>query len=375
MAESGDSERTEQPSQRRLQQARERGQVPRSRELASFATMMGGSLALLVMSSSLPACLAGIMRRSMTLDAADLDDPAALSQLLSSQVTRAVWALGPLFAVVLVLVLLASIALGGWNVSARAMAFDFSRLSPAAGFKRMFGLHGLGELGKALLKFLVVGAMCTMVVWWLSGDVLHLSVMAPRAAIGHAAALMSRAFVWLCAALVVVAAVDVPLQLYQYRRSLKMSRHELREEAKETDGRPEVKGRIRQMQQQLARRRMMQAVPTADVVIVNPEHFAVALRYDPARMRAPRVVAKGVDLVALNIRRIAEENRVPVFESPKLARALYRSTDLNEEIPSGLYLAVAQVLSYLFRIRSLDPTRAARMARPDPEVSGEFDAS
>jgi flagellar biosynthetic protein FlhB len=126
---------------------------------------------------------------------------------------------------------------------------------------------------------------------------------------------------------------------------------------------------------QLARRRMMQAVPTADVVIVNPEHFAVALRYEPARMRAPRVVAKGVDLIALNIRRIAKENRVPVFESPKLARALYRSTDLNEEIPSGLYLAVAQVLSYLFRIRSLDPTQAARMARPDPEVGEEFDAS
>jgi len=199
--------------------------------------------------------------------------------------------------------------------------------------------------------------------------------MAPRSAIGHAAALLSRAFVWLCAALVVIAAVDVPLQLYQYKRSLKMSRHELREEAKETDGRPEVKGRIRQMQQQLARRRMMQAVPKADVVVVNPEHFAVALKYEPTRMRAPRVVAKGVDLVALNIRRVAEQHRVPVFESPKLARALYRSTDLNEEIPAGLYLAVAQVLSYLFRIKSLNPTLAARMARPDPSVGDEFDVS
>jgi len=375
MAESEDSERTEEPSQRRLQQARERGQVPRSRELTNFATMIGGSAALLAMSTSLPASLMNIMRRSLTLDAAQIADPASMSRMLGSQSLHALLALLPLFAALIVLVLLAAVALGGWNVSAQAMQPDFSRLSPLAGFKRMFGLQGLSELGKALLKFLVVGGVCAFVVAWLFADVLHLSSMAPRSAIGHAAALLSRAFVWLCAALVVIAAVDVPLQLYQYKRSLKMSRHELREEAKETDGRPEVKGRIRQMQQQLARRRMMQAVPKADVVVVNPEHFAVALKYEPTRMRAPRVVAKGVDLVALNIRRVAEQHRVPVFESPKLARALYRSTDLNEEIPAGLYLAVAQVLSYLFRIKSLNPTLAARMARPDPSVGDEFDVS
>ncbi|MBS0611848.1 MAG: flagellar biosynthesis protein FlhB [Proteobacteria bacterium] len=375
MAESEDSERTEEPSQRRLQQARERGQIPRSRELTNFATMIGGSLALLAMGSSLPASLMGIMRRSLALDAALLADSSSMSRMLGSQALQAVLALLPLFAALIVLVLLAAMALGGWNVSARAIQPDFSRLSPLAGFKRMFGLHGWSELGKALLKFLVVGGVCACVVWWLFADVLRLSAMAPRSAIGHAAALLSRAFVWLCAALVVIAAVDVPLQLYQYKRSLKMSRHELREEAKETDGRPEVRSRIRQMQQQLARRRMMQAVPKADVVVVNPEHFAVALQYEPTRMRAPRVVAKGVDLIALNIRRIAEQHRVPVFESPKLARALYRSTDLNEEIPSGLYLAVAQVLSYLFRIKSLNPTLAARMARPDPTVGDEFDVS
>ena len=375
MAESEDSERTEQPSQRRLQQARERGQIPRSRELTNFASMIGGSLALLAMSSTLPASLMDIMRRSLTLNAADLADPSSLSRMLASQGLHALFTLLPLFAALVALVLLAAVALGGWNVSTQALVPDFARLSPLAGFKRMFGLHGWSELGKALLKFLVVGGVCTAVVWWLIGDALHLSSMAPRTAIGHAAGLLARAFVWLCAALVVIAAVDVPLQLFQYKRSLKMSRHELREEAKETDGRPEVKSRIRQMQQQLARRRMMQAVPKADVVVVNPQHFAVALKYEPARMRAPRVVAKGVDLVALNIRRIAEQHRVPVFESPKLARALYRSTDLNEEIPAGLYLAVAQVLSYLFRIRSLDPTLAARTARPDPAVGDEFDVS
>jgi flagellar biosynthetic protein FlhB len=169
-----------------------------------------------------------------------------------------------------------------------------------------------------------------------------------------------------------VAMVDVPLQLFQFKRALRMTRQELRDESKEMDGRPETKQRIRQMQQTLARRRMMHKVPTADVVIVNPTHFAVALKYDPMKMRAPRVLAKGVDMVAQNIRRIAEEHRVPLFESPKLARALYRSTDLNKEIPAGLYVAVAQVLSYIFRLRTLNPTAAARMARPDPNVGDEY---
>jgi flagellar biosynthesis protein FlhB len=202
--------------------------------------------------------------------------------------------------------------------------------------------------------------------------VLALGRMSPSTAIGRGAGLMSVAFVWLCASLALVAAVDVPLQLFQFKRMLRMTRQELRDEAKESDGRPETKQRIRQLQQTIARRRMMHKVPTADVVIVNPTHFAVALKYDPKNMRAPRVLAKGVDLIAQNIRRIAEENRVPVFESPKLARALYRSVDLNHEIPAGLYLAVAQVLSYVFRIRTLNPTLAARLARPEPKLGDEY---
>jgi flagellar biosynthetic protein FlhB len=196
--------------------------------------------------------------------------------------------------------------------------------------------------------------------------------MAPRAAIGRGAGLLSWSFVWLCASLALVAIVDVPLQLFQYKRSLRMTRQELRDESKESDGSPQTKRRIRQLQQTIARRRMMHKVPTADVVIVNPTHFAAALKYEPNSMRAPRVVAKGVDLVAQNIRRLAEEHRVPIFESPKLARALYKSTDLNNEIPAGLYMAVAQVLSYVFRIRTLNPTVAARVARPEPKLGDEY---
>jgi flagellar biosynthesis protein FlhB len=365
-------ERTEEPSQRRLQEARERGQIPRSRELTNFATMIGGSAALVAIGGSLTARLSQMMRQGLSIDASTLRNTDSMAASLGDAGVSAVLVLMPVFGALVALVLLASVLLGGWNFSPRALTPDFSRLSPMAGLQRLFGLRGLTELGKALLKCLVVGGVCAGIVTWIFGDVLSLARMAPRAAVGRGAGLLSWAFVWLCASLALVAMVDVPLQLFQFKRALRMTRQELRDESKEMDGRPETKQRIRQMQQTLARRRMMHKVPTADVVIVNPTHFAVALKYDPMKMRAPRVLAKGVDMVAQNIRRIAEEHRVPLFESPKLARALYRSTDLNKEIPAGLYVAVAQVLSYIFRLRTLNPTAAARMARPDPKVGDEY---
>ena len=372
-AETG-GERTEEPSQKRLQDARDRGQLPRSRELTNFATMIGGSATLLAIGGVLSARLSQMMRRGLAIDPQQLRDPDGMFGSLSEACMSALTVLLPVFGALIALVVLAALALGGWNFSMQAMAPDFSRLSPLAGMKRLFGLRGASELGKALLKCAVVGGVCAAIVSSVFGDVLALAHMEPRTAIGRGAGLVSWAFVWLCASLALIAMVDVPLQLFQFKRALRMTRQELRDEAKESDGRPETKQRIRQMQQTLARRRMMHKVPTADVVIVNPTHFAVALKYDPKKMRAPRVLAKGVDLVAQNIRRIAAEHRVPVFESPKLARALYRSADLNKEIPAGLYVAVAQVLSYIFRVRTLNPTVAARVARPDPQVSDEYEA-
>jgi flagellar biosynthesis protein FlhB len=370
-AETG-GERTEEPSQRRLQEARERGQVPRSRELSTFAVMLGGSATLVAVGGSLTSNLSQVMRRGLAVDAQALRDTHSMLAFLGDSIISAVMALLPVFGALIVLVLLASVVLGGWNFSGQALVPDFMRLSPLSGLKRLFGLQGASELGKALLKLAMVGGVCAAIISWLFADVLALGRMTPRAAVGRGAHLVSWAFVWLSASLALVAAVDVPLQLFQFKRSLRMTRQELRDESKELDGRPEIKQRIRQMQQTLARRRMMHKVPNADVVIVNPTHFAVALKYDSRRMRAPRVLAKGVDLVAANIRRIAQENRVPVFESPKLARALYRTTDLNKEIPPGLYMAVAQVLSYIFRVRTLNPTMAARLNRPNPEVGPEY---
>jgi flagellar biosynthetic protein FlhB len=365
-------ERTEEPSQRRLQEARERGQLPRSRELTNFATMIGGSAALVAIGGTVAAHLSQLMRRSLTIDEKSLHTTDSMATSLADAGISAVTAILPVFGALVCMVLLAAVVLGGWNFSTTALIPDFSRLSPLSGIKRLFGLHGVSELAKALLKCLVVSAVCAAIVSSIFGDVLALGRMAPRAAISRGAGLLSWAFVWLCASLALVAIVDVPLQIFQFKRALRMTRQELRDESKEMDGRPETKQRIRQMQQTLARRRMMHKVPTADVLIVNPTHFAVALKYDPKKMRAPVVLAKGVDLVAQNIRRIAEEHRVPVFESPKLARALYRSTDLNKEIPSGLYVAVAQILSYIFRVRTLNPTTAARVVRPNPTVGDEY---
>jgi flagellar biosynthetic protein FlhB len=370
-AETG-GEKTEEPSQKRLKDARERGQVPRSRELTNFATMIGGSATLIAIGGSLAARLSQIMRRGLNIDPQSLRNPDSVLTALGTACASAITVLLPIFGALIALVLLASVALGGWNFSLQAMAPDFSRLSPLAGLKRLFGVRGASELGKALLKLAVVGGVCAGVVSWIFRDVMALAHMEPRAAIGRGAGLVAWSFVWLCASLALVAIVDVPLQLFQFKLALRMTRQELRDEAKESDGRPETKQRIRQMQQTLARRRMMHKIPGADVVIVNPTHFAVALKYDPKKMRAPRVLAKGVDLVAQNIRRIAAENRVPIFESPKLARALYRCTDLNKEIPAGLYVAVAQVLSYIFRVRAMNPTVAARVARPNPQVSDEY---
>jgi len=373
MAESEQGgERTEEPSQRRLDQARERGQIPRSRELTTFATMIGGSATLMAIGVPLAGCLREIMRKSLGFDTQGLNDPRSMGAAFGEAVTSAMLAVSPIFGVLIGVVILASIVLGGWNFSPAAMIPDFTRMSPLAGIQRLFGLHGFTELGKALLKCLVIGGVCAGVVSHLFAPVMSLGLMSPGAALTRGAHLIGWAFVWLSASLVLIALVDVPLQLYQFKRTMRMTRQELRDEAKESDGRPETKQRIRQMQQQLARRRMMHKVPTADVVIVNPTHFAVALKYDPLNMRAPRVLAKGTDLVAANIRKIAEEHRVPVFEAPKLARALFKSTDLNEEIPAGLYVAVAQVLSYVFRIRTLSPTLAARMSRPDPKVGDEY---
>ncbi|MBS0395146.1 MAG: flagellar biosynthesis protein FlhB [Proteobacteria bacterium] len=367
-ADDSDAEKTEQPTPKRLQEARDRGQVPRSRELGSAAVMIVGSGALLLGGGGLATGFGRLLQRGLSFDRDTLQDPSLMAHGLGVAAVEAITILLPFFAAVAAAAVIAPLALGGWVFSAEAMAPDFNRLNPVTGLGRVFGVGGLTELVKALLKLAVVGAVATWVGLWLARDATALGAMPAVPGMGRAVHLLALAMLLMSLGLVVVAAVDAPLQWWMVRRQLKMTRDEIREEYKETDGRPEVKARIRELQRKMSKRRMMQAVPTADVVVTNPTHYAVALKYDAARMKAPRVVAKGRDLVAVEIRRLADEHRVPLFEAPVLARVLYGSTEVGREIPSGLYLAVAQVLSYLYQVKTLSAQRAARLRRPVPEV-------
>lgn len=359
-------QRTEAPTQKRLQDARERGEVPRSRELTGAAVMLAGSAALLLLGGGMASRLGGIMRGALSAQVLERGAPPP-PELLGQALLDAGFALAPFLGAVLVAAIVAPALLGGWVISGQALVPNLGRLNPIAGLGRMFGSTGLAELLKSLAKFLFVGGTAAAVLAWLVGDMMQLGAMSLGPAVHASARLLAVAGLVMCLPLIVIAAADAPFQAWSHRRRLRMTRQELREELKETDARPEVRARVRAAQRELARRRMMQEVPTASVVITNPTHYAVALRYESARMRAPRVVAKGKDLVALEIRRLAREHGVPVFESPALARAIFAATPLFREVPAGLYVAVAQVLAYVYQV-SAAGAQGWRIKRPDPWV-------
>ena len=368
MAEDSDAEKTEEPTTKRQTDARERGQVARSRELGTAAVMITGSAALVLGGGTFAGSFARLMHGGLVLDRGTLSDPDAMGRQLGLASVDALLVILPFLAAVIAAAVLAPLVLGGWVFSGQALVPDFGRLNPASGLGRIFGITGFAELVKALLKFSVVGVIAFAVGMWLVSDTVALGAMPTEPGIGHAVHLLALGLLLMSCGLAVVAAVDAPFQWWFHRRKLKMTREEVREESKETDGRPEVKTKIREMQRKLSKRRMMQDVPRADVVVTNPTHYAVALKYEAGKMRAPRVLAKGRDLIALEIRRIATGAGVPIFEAPVLARVLHGAAEVGREIPTGLYLAVAQVLSYVFQVRTLTPTRAARLKRPTPEV-------
>lgn len=362
-------ERTEKPTPKRREEARKRGQLPRSPELGAAAVTLIAGSGMYLLGGHLGSRMHGMMTSSLQLTREQALDETRLVAAFADSALQGLIACAPVLALTLVAAVIAPLALGGWNLSFNVLALDFSRLSPVAGFKRMFSLRGAVELAKAFAKFAVVALFAVLFLWHASDELLSLGREPVNRAIAHAFSLTGQALISFAAALGLIAAVDVPWQLWQHTRKLRMTRQEIREELKETEGSPEIKGRIRAAQQELARRRMMQEVPKADVVIVNPTHYAVALRYDEKRMRAPTVVAKGVDEVAARIRAIAEEHRVPILEAPPLARALHRSVDIGEEIPATLYVAVAQVLTYVYQLR------AARRTGAQPPEPPRFDES
>lgn len=350
MAEESDLERTEAPSPRRLEQAREEGQIARSPELSAFAVLMAGSGGLWFAGDHLFGGLKALMVRGMSIDAV-ADDTGAMQTVLLQTTTDTMVLMAPLFAVMVLVALAAPLGLSGWLFTFKPVEPDFSRLNPLKGLARMVSGHALAELGKALAKAAVIGTVAALVLWGQTEELMNLMALPLDRGIVEMGHIVVWSLAVIASGMILIVAIDVPLQLWRHTSRLRMSREDVKKEMKETEGDPQVKAAIRSQQREMARRRMMAAVPTADVVVTNPAHYAVALSYADKTMRAPRVVAKGSELVAARIREIAAEHRVPVLESPPLARALYRHAEIGDEIPETLYTAVAEVLAYVFQLR------------------------
>ena len=361
MAEESGQEKTEDPTPKRIKEAREKGDVPRSKELATLLVLMAAVFSVIIFGSLLADSMIGMVESNLMLDRQAVLDPNKMLAHFESSVAEAILGLAGVFFSLLIAALVGPIALGGWNFSADSIAPKGSRISPLAGIKRMFSLKSLVELFKAVAKFSLVGGFAIIILWNLRSDILALGTFEPRPAIDAALDIIIWVFMALSAVLILVALVDVPYQLYEYTEKMKMTLQEVKDELKNTEGKPEVKGRIRQLQREIAQRQMMGAVPEADVVITNPTHYAVALKYEEqGGGGAPVLVAKGVDFVAFKIREVAEEHDVPILSAPPLARAIYHSTEINDEIPSGLFMAVAQVLAYVFQLKRFKKREAER---------------
>ncbi|WP_431273509.1 flagellar biosynthesis protein FlhB [Variovorax ureilyticus] len=351
MAEESDLEKTEPASARRLEKAREEGNVARSRELTTLVmlgTAIGG---LWFTAGSLGGTMENALRKGLRFERDSAFDPSQMMVQAGTMVLHALTAIAPLFVMMVVAAVVAPMMLGGWLFSGKAVSPDFTKLNPVAGIGRMFSAQSLVELVKALAKSALIGSVAYLVIVRDLDGVMQLMALPVSAAIPQTIMIVGRDCALIAAALLLVAMIDVPWQLFSYYRKLRMSREDLRQEHKESEGNPQIKAQIRRQQQAIARRRMMTEVPKADIVVTNPTHFAVALKYVDGDMRAPRVVAKGTDLIAQRIREIAAAHKVAVLEAPPLTRALYKHTRLGDEIPSGLYTAVAEVLAWVYQLK------------------------
>ncbi|MBV2235143.1 MAG: flagellar type III secretion system protein FlhB [Sterolibacterium sp.] len=351
MAEDSDLERTEPASSRRLEQAREDGRVPNSRELSAFMVLLAGVSILWMMGGWFAQQAKQLLRHGLSFGRDQAFDSHALSNAFLSLSVEAMVLLAPLFLVAVVGALAGPLMLGGVVFSSKALAPDFNRINPLSGLKRIFSVQGPAELVKSVLKALLVGSVVYWVVAHQQGALFALLSQPLERSVISFVDILLFAMLALVSGVALIAAIDVPFQLWQYHSKLRMTKEEVRQEHKEQEGDPQVKGRIRSQQREMARRRMMADVPKADVVVTNPTHFAVALKYDSGQMGAPQVIAKGINLVAQNIRELAAAHEVPLLEAPPLARALYRHCDIGEQIPAALYSAVAEVMAYVYQLQ------------------------
>lgn len=351
MAEDSGQERSQQATPRRQQQARERGQVPHSRELNTMFMLVSAGVAAYLLGPQMVEGLVELCRSHFTIEREVIFNPQAMAAMFASAIIEMLWLLTPFFVVMVIAAIAGALAIGGVTFSTEALSFKLDRLDPVKGMQRVFSAKGFIELFKAIAKFILIAAVGLLVLYQQADEYFSLADEAVNTGMAHMGDLLLWGFVWIATSLIIIAAIDVPYQLWQYHTQLKMTMQEFRDDTKDTEGDPEVRGRVKRMQREIAQRRMMAEVPKADVIVTNPEHYSVALRYDQRKMSAPIVVAKGTDLIAFQIRTIAREHNVPILESPLLARALHHTTDLNKEIPAGLYLAVAKVLAYVFQLK------------------------
>ena len=364
-------ERSEQPTAKRLTEARKKGQVARSRELNTLLVMLVSALTLWLFSATAMSGLTGIVSEALSPSGDVLREPELIPVHLMQVMMSALMLIAPFLAITVVAALAGPALMGGLLFSAEAIAFKAEKLDPIKGLGRVFSTKGLIELVKALLKFFLVLGVAALIYKFLERDVMSLITLDVREGIARSGSMIMVALVLLSATLVLIAAIDVPYQLWSHNKQMRMTKQEIKDESKETDGRPEVKSRIRQLQHEASQRRMLQDVPDADVVITNPTHYSVALKYDKDGSGAPRVVAKGQDLIAFKIRSIAMEHDVAIYEEPPLARALHGTTEIGDEIPGPLFLAVARVLAYVYHLRQSTPTDY--IPRPAPvELPSEF---
>ncbi|MBE8607060.1 flagellar biosynthesis protein FlhB [Vibrio sp. OPT10] len=351
MAESDGQERTEDATPKRLQQAKEKGQVARSKELASASVLIVGAISLMWFGEPMAKALFEAMQRLFSLSRDEIFDTNKLFEIAGGALVNLLF---PLFLILITLFVAAVIGaagVGGVNFSMQAAMPKASKLNPLSGIKRMFGLQSWVELLKSILKVALVSGMAIYLIQASQHDLMQLSMDVYPQNIFHALDILLNFILLISCSLLIVVAIDIPFQIWQHADQLKMTKQEVKDEFKDTEGKPEVKGRIRMLQREAAQRRMMADVPQADVIVTNPEHFSVALRYKQNQDKAPIVVAKGVDHMAMKIREIARENDIYIIPAPPLARALYHTTELEQQIPDGLFTAVAQVLAYVFQLK------------------------
>lgn len=345
------AEKTQDPTPKRLEKAREDGDTVRSKELNTLAILLAGSAALLMFGGFMIQALAGLMAHNFVLEREQVFDTSAMLSHLNVSAMRGLSALLPVFGVLLVAAILGPIGLGGWNMSMKAVMPKASRMNPMSGLKRMFGPKALMELAKAAAKVVVVAAIALVIMAFNWQRILGIMSEPMLPAMGHALVILGWSVLAMSCAMILITIVDIPFQIHSHKEKLRMTFQQVKDEMKDTEGKPEVKQKIRQLQYQMAQNKMLSGLPEADVIVTNPQHYAVALKYKQGASTAPVMIGKGIDFMALRIREVAGLHDIPIVESPMLARAIYYNTDLDEEIPEGLYKAVAQVLAYVFQLR------------------------